>query len=119
VALLREEFRIPKSTFYSDLWRRAVSRLARPSTSSCYCLTVTVCQNDLIYEIISSLLKEVKYLSSSVISALASLHVYGPLCGFLSVITMSNVVSYCDITSLEMSDLLSTFVYHRANDIIR
>ena len=40
-ALLREEFRIPKSTFHSDLRRRASSRLALPCTSSClYCSSV-------------------------------------------------------------------------------
>jgi len=32
--LLREEFRLPKLTFHSDLRRRAVSRRALPSTSS-------------------------------------------------------------------------------------
>jgi len=32
--LLREEFRIAKLTFYSDLWRRAVSRRALPCPSS-------------------------------------------------------------------------------------
>jgi len=38
VASLREEFRIPKLTFYSDLWRRAVSRRALSRTSSCFFL---------------------------------------------------------------------------------
>ena len=41
--LLREEFRLSKFTLHSDLWRRAVSRLALPCTSSfCHvyaCLT--------------------------------------------------------------------------------
>jgi len=36
VALLREEFRIPKLTFHSELRRGAASRLALPCTSSLY-----------------------------------------------------------------------------------
>jgi len=40
VSLLREVFRIAKLTFYSDLRRRAVSRLALPYTSSLLWITV-------------------------------------------------------------------------------
>jgi len=38
--LLREEFRLPKLTFHSDLRRRAASRRALPRTSSLCLLTV-------------------------------------------------------------------------------
>jgi len=41
--LLREEFRIPKLTFHSDLWRLAASRLALPCTSSFCCLLLSEC----------------------------------------------------------------------------
>ena len=36
--MLREEFRILKLTFHSDLRRRAASRLALPCTSSYFCI---------------------------------------------------------------------------------
>jgi len=47
--LLREEFRIPKSTFHSDLRRRAASRLALPCTSSFtfYCMFYFTCDRAL------------------------------------------------------------------------
>ena len=43
MALLREEFRIPKLTFHSELRRRAASRLALPCTSSFIFYTVLDC----------------------------------------------------------------------------